>query len=207
MKGVQIYKQILHYDSMSCEAISCLASHHFYSDQPELALRFYRRLLQTGMQKCAELWNNLGLCCFYSGQYDLTLSCFERALMLADDTNMPDVWFNVAHVAIGVGDLGLAYQALKIAINIDPNHAESFNNLAVLELRKGNIESAQDLFKSSINQAPHLFEPVFNNGLLAFKLGEFRDSYVFANKALGAYPDHVESKDLLKQLHQHFSTL
>ena len=42
-----------------------------------------------------ELWNNMGLCCFYAGQYDLTLSCFERALMLADDNNMADVWYNI----------------------------------------------------------------------------------------------------------------
>ena len=33
----------------------------------------------------AEIWNNLGLCCFYSGQYDLFYSCFERALSVADD--------------------------------------------------------------------------------------------------------------------------
>jgi len=35
-----------------------------------------------------------------------------------------------------VGDLGLAYQAFKIAISVDPNHAESYNNIGVLELRK-----------------------------------------------------------------------
>ena len=45
-----------------------------------------------------ELWNNMGLCCFYAGQYDLTLSCFERALMLADDDNMADVWYNIGQV-------------------------------------------------------------------------------------------------------------
>ena len=37
----------------------------------------------------------MGLCCFYAGQYDLTLSCFERALMLSDDNNMADVWYNI----------------------------------------------------------------------------------------------------------------
>lgn len=35
-----------------------------------------------------------------------------------------------------VGDLGLAYQAFKIAVSVDPNHAESYNNIGVLELRK-----------------------------------------------------------------------
>ncbi len=59
-----------------------------------------------------ELWNNLGLCCFYAGQYDLTLGCFDRALSLADDDNMADVWYNVGQVAVGIGDLGLAYQVM-----------------------------------------------------------------------------------------------
>jgi tetratricopeptide (TPR) repeat protein len=46
----------------------------------------------------AELWNNLGLCCFYASQYDMTLSCMERALAMADDDNMADIWHNVGQV-------------------------------------------------------------------------------------------------------------
>ena len=53
------------------EAISCLASHHFYTDQPEIALRFYRRLLQMGVNN-TELWNNLGEAeCFFKKKYAL----------------------------------------------------------------------------------------------------------------------------------------
>jgi len=206
LRGVQFYKRVLQYDSVNTEAIACLASHHFYTDQPELGLRFYRRLLQNGVNN-TELWNNMGLCCFYAGQYDLTLSCFERALMLADDNNMADVWYNIGQVAIGVGDLGLAYQGFKIAVSVDPNHAESYSNLGVLELRKGNVEQAQAHFHTAMRLGPHLFEPAFNGGLLAFKLGEFQDSFELANKALEAYPDHNESKELLKQLKAHFSSL
>ena len=43
--------------------------------------------------------------------------------------------YNIGHVAIGIGDLGLAYQAFKISISVDANHAESYSNLGVLELR------------------------------------------------------------------------
>ena len=39
--------QVLFFDSTSIEAIACLAAHHFYTDQPEIALRYYRRLLQV----------------------------------------------------------------------------------------------------------------------------------------------------------------
>ena len=40
--------QVLALDASNVEAIACLAADHFYSDQPELALRYYRRLLQVG---------------------------------------------------------------------------------------------------------------------------------------------------------------
>ena len=65
--GVQFYKKVLVLDSSNVESIACLASNHFYQDQPEKALRFYRRLLQMGVNN-TELWNNLGLCCFYASQ-------------------------------------------------------------------------------------------------------------------------------------------
>eukprot|EP00744_Colponema_vietnamica_P015647 GILI01021941.1.p1 GENE.GILI01021941.1~~GILI01021941.1.p1 ORF type:complete len:520 (-),score=157.53 GILI01021941.1:66-1583(-) len=205
-KAIQIFKKVLHFDSCNPEAIACLASHHFYTDQPEVALRFYRRLVQMGINN-AELWNNLGLCCFYASQYDMCLSCFERALALADDSNMADVWYNIGQVAIGIGDLGLAYQAFKISVSIDAHHSESFNNLGVLELRKNNFEMARSNFATAMKLSEFLFEPFFNGALLSFKLGDFQESHELALKSVGCFPDHSDSKDLLKQLKQHFSTL
>ena len=40
--AVTHYRDVLKSDSTCVEAIACIATHHFYSDQPELALRFYR---------------------------------------------------------------------------------------------------------------------------------------------------------------------
>jgi len=117
--AVESYKRVAGMDPSNVEAIACIAANHFYSGQPELALRFYRRLLQMGIRN-TELWCNLGLCCFHSSQYDMALSCLERALFLASDDAMADVWYNIGQVAIGIGDLGLAYQALKVAISVRP---------------------------------------------------------------------------------------
>lgn len=53
-----------------------------------------------GVYNC-QLYNNLGLCCFYAQQYDMTLSSFERALALvANDEELSDVWYNIGHVAV-----------------------------------------------------------------------------------------------------------
>ncbi|CAN0396489.1 unnamed protein product, partial [Scytosiphon promiscuus] len=41
--------QVLCLDASNIEAIASLAANHFYgADQPEVALRYYRRLLQMG---------------------------------------------------------------------------------------------------------------------------------------------------------------
>jgi len=70
-----------------------LASNSFYKDQPEVALRYYKRLLQMGFYDNAEIWNNIGLCTFYSQQYDMCLVCFERALQIAEnDITVSDIW-------------------------------------------------------------------------------------------------------------------
>ena len=71
-----------------------------------------RRLLQMGVYN-AELFNNLGLCCFYAQQYDMTLTCFERALSLADDQTLPDVWFNIGHVALVSSECSLVGLVVK----------------------------------------------------------------------------------------------
>lgn len=48
----------------------------------------------------SELYNNLALCCFYSQQHDMAVMCFERALALATDETLSDVWYNIGHLAL-----------------------------------------------------------------------------------------------------------
>jgi tetratricopeptide repeat protein 8 len=64
----------------------------------QVALRYYRRLLQMGGGS-GELWNNLGLCCFYGGQYDMALSCLDRALSCTNEAAAADVWYNIGQVS------------------------------------------------------------------------------------------------------------
>jgi tetratricopeptide repeat protein 8 len=48
----------------------------------------------------AELFVNLGLCCFYSQQYDMTLNCFQRALSIAGNDCIADVWYNLGQISM-----------------------------------------------------------------------------------------------------------
>jgi len=99
-----------------------------------------------------------------------------------------------------LGDLFQSYQAIKLALSYDVHHAESYNNLAVLELKKGNISDAKYNFNIAMKESQYLYEPAFNAALLAFKTTEYQESYALINKALGVYPDHYESQELKRSL-------
>lgn len=53
----------------------------------------------------------------------------------------------------------------------------------------------------------HTYEACYNGALLAFKLGDFQESFELVTRALELYPEHSDSLDLLKQLKQQFCSL
>lgn len=165
---MKYYKEVLQSDSTNVEAIACIATNYFYNDQPEVALKFYRRLLQMGVCN-SEIYNNIGLCCFYAQQYDLIFSCFERALSLANnDMQLADIWYNLGHVALGVGDSSLAYQCFRLSLVHNNDNAEAYNNLGILEMAHNRNDLAKAFFQSSQSLNPMIFEANFNNGYLSY---------------------------------------
>ncbi|KAG5191229.1 hypothetical protein JKP88DRAFT_259616 [Tribonema minus] len=200
------YKTALALDPTNVEATASLAVNYFYADQPEVALRYYQRLLQCGASGGA-VWNNLGLCCFYGGQYDMALGCLDRALTAAGDDIIGDVWYNIAQVAIGMGDVGMAYQALRVASTVDTNHAESFCNLGVLEMRKQNNDSARVNLLRAQTLGPWLFEAFYNGALLDYRTGNFQEAYRQCQRALELFPEHSECKELMDTLAALFAAM
>lgn len=200
----KFYKQVLQIDPSNIEALALIAGNAFYTDQPEISLIYYRRLLQLGVNS-AELWTNIGICAFYSQYYDIALNCIDRALLMAKDEDLPDIWYNIGHIALGLGDTGLAYQSWKIAIAYDHHHAESLNNLGVLESRKQVLDLARSNWNSSMQHGEHLYEPHYNAAKLAYDEGQYQESLSLVSKALELYPGHYESQELQKILHELYS--
>ena len=92
-------------------------------------------------------------------------------------------------------------------MSVDGSHGESLNNLGVLELRKGNIDLARAGFQAAAAAGSFLFEPSFNGALLAYKLGDFQEAFSLASRSAAIYPEHADTRELLKQLRAHFSVL
>jgi tetratricopeptide repeat protein 8 len=207
-------------DASSVEALACVGQHHYYADAPELAVRVYQRLLLMGVGGAA-LWNNLALGCTASGQVDLALGCVQRALETVGHVDSSegsgatsnsggeeaDVWYNVGHVALGIGDVTLAYQAFKVALAADPGHAEAATNLGVLEVRRGRMDAAKSLFETAVEAAPQGWEARFNLALLLWRAGDYAGAFGQVRAVLNVYPQHPESLELMAMLRGYFVAL
>ena len=202
--AVALWRRALVSDATASEAIACLAAHSFYNDQPEVAIRHYRRLLLAsggGASASAELWTDLGLATFYAGQFDLALPCLERAIVAADgDTELADVWYNVGCVAVGCGDANFAVQAWTIALAAEPKHAEAHTNMGVLEARRGNIDAAKAHYSAAQRSAEWLYEAWYNGALLAWRLGDVATAHTQVARSLIAFPAHAESIELKERV-------
>lgn len=52
-----------------------------------------------------------------------------------------------------------------------------------------------------------MYEPHFNLCILSEKIGDLQSSYTAAQKSEDAFPEHVDTQQLLRQLRQHFAVL
>ena len=99
-QSIDYYRQVLKLDNTNIEAIACIAANHFYNEQPEISLKFYRRLLQMGVTTAA-IFTNIALCCFHAQQYDMIVACFLKALACAtSDDEQADIWYNIGEMAL-----------------------------------------------------------------------------------------------------------
>lgn len=200
-RSITLYKEVLINDNCNFEAIACIGANHFYNNNPEIALNFYKRLFELGFNS-PEVLNNLGLCAFFANQFDLCMSCFERGLLNANDETASDIWYNISYVAIFIGDLSLAYQALKISLSYNEKNIEAFNNIGVLEVKKNKIDQAKSNFLSACKNNEFLYEPFYNYAIIKYKQGDNEDAFKFAKISLEKNPEHFESKDLLEKINR-----
>ncbi|KAL3105613.1 hypothetical protein niasHT_021716 [Heterodera trifolii] len=160
-------------------------AHFFYEGRPEIALKFYRRILQMGVNS-AELYTNLAMCCFYCQQFDLACGCLQQAHSVADQQAR--------------GDLKMAKRCLQLALASDADHAESLVNLGILKMHDRRTDEARNLFQMAADKGMHLYEAHFNNALLLHEMGNYAECHRSLKRPLEIFPDHFYSKKLLQRV-------
>lgn len=118
----------------------------------------------------------------------------------ADDEITAEVMYNVGVISVNIGDLALAFQAFKVALSLNEDHAEAYNNLGILLLRQKKADDAKRSFMRSQACSNDIYEAYYNGALLAFKKGEIEASFGMAQEAARIHAAHKETQELLREL-------
>ena len=192
-------ERVMAFDPADPDVLASLAANYFYSEQPELAVMCYERLLDLG-HCTASIWNNYALSKFYSGDFDQVYECFEEAIGAAvQDTEHADLWFNISQVAVCCGDLEWARSCLQLATHYEPGHAESLNNMGVMG-DDGGLSDCRRLFEQSCKKGSGLFEPFYNLAMLERSEGRLESALANARKAHSNYPMHRGCQSMIEGL-------
>lgn len=111
----------------------------------------------------ATLLNDLGVGYFLLGEYEKSVSLLKRA---ADTSQSAQHYFNLGNAYSENNKNSLAIDAYLKALEIDPNHIGSLNNLADEYEQSGETDKAHELFHYLANLQP-------DNPLSHFNLGNY----------------------------------
>merc|ERR1712071_581138 len=215
-KSVEFYRKVLNIDRVNVEALASLAQEYFYHDHPKIALKMYQQLLSQGnfseviVENQVQIFNNIGLCCYYIQKPGLGITALRQALQLCqDEEEMTDIWYNVGVLAPSSGQPLLAKQAYQMAITIsNERHVQAINNLGViefkggkLEIAVGRLEQAQSLVES---QEMFVHEVSYNLGCVKEGRGEFSEAWKSFNKSLEIWPENTKAQRRLNVLADQF---
>lgn len=116
----------------------------------------------------AELFTNIGLCCFYAQQFDLAVGCLERAINASDNDNQADIWYNIGHMSlVCMLFLGVCKHCLSVT-DIYPG---SKLCMKVVFQASGDVSMAYQCFRLAIAANNDHAEAFTNLGVLEMRKG------------------------------------
>ncbi len=130
--------------------------------------------------------------------YPLTRDDFKSSLPFFEECARrepaePDVWFRLGLCKEKIGDRDGAEKAYAKAIELKPPSPVPYNNLAVLEIQKGNYRHAISLLEHAVKIRPEYTEAMSGVAVAYFQLKEYPAAIDAAQKALSTNSSHVES--------------
>ncbi len=143
---------------------------------PVLILMIAFSCSTTEQKKEADLHYKLGLAQLRSDQYQSAFVEFQKAL--DSDGGDKDIYNALGYVYLKWDDPGNAEKSFSMAVKLDPDFSEGYNNLCLVEYQRQKYEKAAAYCEKALSNPlyPTPEKAFFNLGLALFKLKRYNDS-------------------------------
>jgi tetratricopeptide (TPR) repeat protein len=101
------------------------------------------------------------------------------------------LFYNIAQVYSAIGIYDDAIQYYSVAISMDPNYSEYYNERGNLYLQLGRLEEARGNYLKAIELSPPYFEVFTNLGQCYRRMGEMEKAIESYSRALDLEPTHL----------------
>ncbi len=109
----------------------------------------------------------------------------------------PAIASAVADAASATGDMARAEQLQRRVLELEPNHASTINNLALLLIKRDAFDEAESRLRALLERDPTQIEARYNLGLVHLRRGELSQAEAEARRVLAQRPGHERSPFLL----------
>ncbi|MCS7336621.1 MAG: tetratricopeptide repeat protein [Verrucomicrobiae bacterium] len=112
---------------------------------------------------------------------------------IAVTKNNPAAHYGLGRAYHELGQLDMAVEQYRAALELDPNHILSRLNLGVVLARRGRLSEATNHFGAILAREPKMVEALLNMGNALFQLKDYRGATNYFARALELVPGHPET--------------
>ena len=145
------------------------------------------------------LHNISGVCRQETGELEMAVQSFERALEIKSD--FADAHYNLGLTLQKLNQLDAAIKSYKETLSIEPNYIKVHNNLGAIYLELGQMDNAIKSYDNVLIIQPDNAEAHHNLGNTLNELGKLDDAIKSYEQALSIQPNYFEVHNNLGSLY------
>lgn len=143
------------------------------------------------MQESADFLNNQAIELTSRGNFSEAIACYKRAITIERENHL--LWFNMGITYQKLGDLNAAKRALTTACELNPDDAESIEQLAIICLERKEFMEAVECCQEGLEQNPanpHLWNTL---GVIFFNQEEYEAAAESFERAVSVNPYYYDA--------------
>ncbi len=149
----------------------------------------YKKAIKLDLNNAADFYG-LGSIHWKNEETDLTIEYFEKGLKTGQTHHIEIYLFNLRTMYQKKGDMKKAISYFQKAIEINPHHFQSLNNLGMIFRQPGLYDQAFHYVKAGFDSRPDDVEIINNIGYTYYRKKMFEEANKYFEKALQISSSH-----------------